>query len=100
MADAPEEDTRMRCGDHEQPSRRAAPASGGITPDPIEEVTVAAYEPGKAPPHVFLGSWDGEESELVVGEGQELRLTAGGQLPEKMPPHIRHYILRLSGSDH
>ncbi len=71
----------------------------GITPDTIEEVTVAAYEPGKTAPHVFLGSWEGAARELVVGEGQKLRLTDVGQLPEKMPPHIRHYILQLAGSD-
>ncbi|WP_226967076.1 NUDIX domain-containing protein [Streptomyces phaeolivaceus] len=69
----------------------------GIVPDTIEEVTVAAYEPGRTPPHVFLGSWEGVESELVVGEGQELRLTAVGNLPERMPPHIRHYVLQLTG---
>ncbi|MEU0844184.1 NUDIX domain-containing protein [Streptomyces sp. NPDC005962] len=68
----------------------------GITPDTIGEAEVTPYDPLKAPPHVFLGTWDGEESELVLGEGQALRLAPLAELPEKMPPHIRHYILQLT----
>ncbi|WP_234357182.1 NUDIX domain-containing protein [Streptomyces sp. NBRC 110028] len=68
----------------------------GITPDTIEEATVAPYDALKTPPHVFLGTWDGEERELVLGEGQELRLVPLAHLPDKMPPHIRHYILQLT----
>lgn len=71
----------------------------GITPDTIEEATVAPYTPLKTSPHVFLGTWDGEESELVLGEGQALRLIPLTQLPERMPPHIRHYILQLTAVD-
>jgi 8-oxo-dGTP pyrophosphatase MutT (NUDIX family) len=68
----------------------------GIVPDTIEEAAVTPYDPLKTPPHVFLGTWDGEESELVLGEGQALRLVPLARLPEKMPPHIRHYILQLT----
>jgi 8-oxo-dGTP diphosphatase len=70
----------------------------GITPDMIEEATVAEYEPLKNPPHVFLGTWDGKESDLTLGEGQALRLFPVDRLPEKMPPHIQHYIQHLAGS--
>lgn len=70
----------------------------GITPDTIEEATVTPYEPLKTPPYVFLGTWDGEESVLVLGEGQALRLVPLDRLPEKMPPHIRHYIRQLTGA--
>lgn len=70
----------------------------GIVPDTIEEAVVAPYDPLKAPPHVFLGTWDGEESELVLGEGQALRLVPLDRLPEPMPPHIRDYILQLTST--
>ncbi|EPH46468.1 putative 8-oxo-dGTP diphosphatase [Streptomyces aurantiacus JA 4570] len=67
----------------------------GVVPDEIAEVPVTPYEPAKNPPHVFLGSWDGAEQDLVLGEGQALRLFPMSQLPQKMPPHIRHYIDQL-----
>lgn len=70
----------------------------GITPDTIAEATVAAYEPLKNPPLVFLGTWEGDESDLILEEGQALRLFPLGQLPTKLPPHIRHYIQQLAGS--
>ncbi|MGW1196534.1 hypothetical protein ACWD4B_11865 [Streptomyces sp. NPDC002536] len=41
--------------------------------DSIEPVTDIAYAPLKTPPHVFVGIWDGQESELRLGEGQALR---------------------------
>ncbi|GAA2299783.1 hypothetical protein [Streptomyces violaceusniger] len=67
-----------------------------LTPDSIEEAVVTPYDPLKTPPHVFLGAWEGEENELVLGEGQALRLVPLALLPERMPPHIRHYILQLT----
>ncbi|MFI0821487.1 NUDIX domain-containing protein [Streptomyces sp. NPDC021098] len=70
----------------------------GIVPDTIEEAAVTPYDPLKTPPHVFLGTWDGEEGELVLGEGQALRLVPLDRLPEPMPPHIRHYILQLTSA--
>ncbi|MEU9735198.1 NUDIX domain-containing protein [Streptomyces sp. NPDC048002] len=67
-----------------------------IVPDVIEEVVVTAYEKGKTPPHVFVTLWDGAEHELVLGEGQDLRLFPLNALPEPMPPHVRHYIEQLA----
>ncbi|MEW2132696.1 NUDIX domain-containing protein [Streptomyces sp. NPDC005435] len=67
----------------------------GIVPERIEEVRVEPWEAGKRPPHVFLGSWDGDESRLVPGEGQAVRLVPLGELPGKMPPHVRHYLWQL-----
>ncbi|MEV7886944.1 NUDIX domain-containing protein [Streptomyces sp. NPDC088357] len=68
----------------------------GIVPEAIEEVRVTTYEKGKTPPHLFAVSWDGTESELVLGEGQALRLFPLDALPEPMPPHVRHYIEQLA----
>ncbi|MER6952538.1 NUDIX domain-containing protein [Streptomyces sp. NPDC000618] len=68
----------------------------GIVPTVIEEVAVTAYEEGKTPPHVFAAVWDGTESELVLGEGQALRLFPLDALPEPMPPHVRHYVEQLA----
>ncbi|MFJ6898203.1 NUDIX domain-containing protein [Streptomyces hokutonensis] len=68
----------------------------GIVAVVIEEVAVTAYEAGKTPPHVFVMVWDGNEDELVLGEGQELRLFPLDALPEPMPPHVRHYIKQLA----
>ncbi|MEU6230850.1 NUDIX domain-containing protein [Streptomyces sp. NPDC047042] len=68
----------------------------GIIPDAIEEVAITAYERGKTPPHVFVTVWDGTLNELVLGEGQELRLFPLGALPEAMPPHVRHYVEQLA----
>ncbi|NEB01922.1 NUDIX domain-containing protein [Streptomyces sp. SID13726] len=68
----------------------------GIVPETIEEVLVTAYEMGKTPPHVFAVSWDDTEGELVLGEGQDLRLFPLDALPEPMPPHVRHYIEQLA----
>ncbi|MGW4447470.1 NUDIX domain-containing protein [Streptomyces sp. NPDC004682] len=67
----------------------------GIVPDRIEEVGVEPLEAGKTPPHVFLGSWDGDERRLVLGEGQALRLVPLGELPVRMPPHVPHYLRQL-----
>ncbi|MEV0477402.1 NUDIX domain-containing protein [Streptomyces prunicolor] len=68
----------------------------GIVAVAIEEVAVTAYEEGKTPPHVFVTLWDGTEDELVLGEGQELRLFPLDALPEPMPPHVRHYVEQLT----
>ncbi|WP_217550102.1 NUDIX domain-containing protein [Streptomyces sp. GbtcB6] len=68
----------------------------GIVPETIEEVPVTAYEKGKTPPHLFAVSWDGTESDLVLGEGQALSLFPLDTLPEPMPPHVRHYIEQLA----
>jgi 8-oxo-dGTP pyrophosphatase MutT (NUDIX family) len=68
----------------------------GIVPDAIEEAAVTAYENGKTPPHVFVAAWDGAENELVLGEGQDLRLFPLDALPDPMPPHVRHYVEQLS----
>ncbi|MFF0201872.1 NUDIX domain-containing protein [Streptomyces sp. NPDC005017] len=67
----------------------------GIVPDIIEEAAVTAYENGKTPPHVFVAAWDGAENELVLGEGEDLRLFPLDTLPEPMPPHVRHYVEQL-----
>ncbi|WP_019070642.1 NUDIX domain-containing protein [Streptomyces hokutonensis] len=67
-----------------------------IVPDVIEEVAVTAYEKDKTPPHVFVTLWEGAENELVLGEGQDLRLFPLNALPEPMPPHVRHYIEQLA----
>lgn len=69
----------------------------GIVPERIAEVPVTSYDPARNPPHVFLGAWEGAEEDLVLGEGQALRLCPLERLPEKMPPHIRHYIDQLTG---
>ncbi|MFF3372040.1 NUDIX domain-containing protein [Streptomyces sp. NPDC002680] len=68
----------------------------GIVPKVIEEVTVTAYETGRTPPHVFVVVWDGVENELILGEGQALRLFPLDALPELMPPHVRHYVEQLN----
>lgn len=68
----------------------------GIVPDAITEAAVTAYERGKTPPHVFVAVWDGTENELVLGEGQELRLFPLDALPGRMPPHVRHYVEQLA----
>ncbi|QXE39409.1 NUDIX domain-containing protein [Streptomyces sp. GMY02] len=70
----------------------------GITPDTIEEAAVVPHGSEKNPPHVFYGTWDGRESDLVLGEGQALRLFPLDKLPEKVPPHIRHYIRQLTAA--
>ncbi|MFD8915645.1 NUDIX domain-containing protein [Streptomyces sp. NPDC059575] len=67
----------------------------GIVPERIEEVRVEPFAEGATPPYVFLGFWDGDESRLVLGEGQALRLVRPGELPEKMPPHVLHYLRQL-----
>ncbi|MEU9456686.1 NUDIX domain-containing protein [Streptomyces sp. NPDC048277] len=64
----------------------------GLFPEAIEEVAVTAYATGKTPPHVFVTIWDGAAHELVLGEGQDLRLFPLSALPEPMPPHVRHYV--------
>lgn len=69
----------------------------GIVPDTIEEAAVTAYEKGKTPPHVFMAAWDGVDDELLLGEGQDLRLFPLDALPEPMPPHVRHYVEQLAG---
>ncbi|MFJ9901170.1 NUDIX domain-containing protein [Streptomyces sp. NPDC091280] len=68
----------------------------GIVPEAIDEVAVTAYEKDKTPPHVFITLWNGAENELVLGEGQELRLFPLSTLPEPMPPHVRHYVEQLA----
>ncbi|MDO0936505.1 hypothetical protein QQY66_34160 [Streptomyces sp. DG2A-72] len=45
---------------------------------------------------MFVVEWDGAENELVLGEGQALRLFPLDALPEPMPPHVRHYVEQLT----
>ncbi|WP_223291089.1 NUDIX domain-containing protein [Streptomyces avicenniae] len=71
----------------------------GITPDTLREVTVTPHDVRKTPPHVFVGTWSGREADLVLGEGQELRLFPVAELPTPMPPHVRHYIRHLTRAD-
>ncbi|WP_234381827.1 NUDIX domain-containing protein [Streptomyces dysideae] len=68
----------------------------GVVPDAIEEAAVTAYEKGKTPPHVFVAAWDGAADELLLGEGQDLRLFPLDALPDPMPPHVRHYVEQLA----
>ncbi|MFC5723814.1 NUDIX domain-containing protein [Streptomyces gamaensis] len=70
----------------------------GISPEAIHEFAVSAYEPPKTPPHVFIATWTGDERGLIVGEGQALRFFPLDRLPEKMPPHMRHYLRQLCPS--
>ncbi|MCJ0870221.1 NUDIX domain-containing protein [Streptomyces sp. AP-93] len=70
----------------------------GITPADIAEVTVTPHDPAKAPPRVFLGTWSGSEGDLVLGEGQALKLFPLDGLPDRMPPHIRDYIGQLGAA--
>ncbi|MFR9723261.1 NUDIX domain-containing protein [Streptomyces sp. MS19] len=69
----------------------------GISLDSLQQVTVTDYDPAPAnPPHVFLGIWNGHESDLVLGEGQALAFVPVDALPAKMPPHIRHYVTQIA----
>ncbi|MEV1012051.1 NUDIX domain-containing protein [Streptomyces sp. NPDC049881] len=79
-----------------QTIRREIEEETGIVPDTLHEAVVTPYDPRKRPPHVFVGTWSGQESELVLGEGQELRLHPLDALPTPMPPHVRHYIHQLT----
>ncbi|MCX5376135.1 NUDIX domain-containing protein [Streptomyces sp. NBC_00091] len=67
----------------------------GIAPAAIVEVAVTPHDPAKTPPHVFLGTWGGSEGDLILGEGQALKLFPLDALPDRMPPHIRDYITQL-----
>ncbi|MGQ4475712.1 NUDIX domain-containing protein [Streptomyces sp. SAS_276] len=68
----------------------------GMVAVAIKEVTVTAYEEGKTTPHVFVMIWDGTENDLILGEGQALRLFPLDALPKPMPPHVRHYVEQLA----
>ncbi|GAA1101665.1 NUDIX domain-containing protein [Nocardiopsis composta] len=71
----------------------------GIRLASVERAEVEPHASERVPPPVFRASFDGDEADLVLGEGQELRFVhPDGDLPEPIPPHIRHYIARRTAS--
>lgn len=81
----------------EQAAIREVAEETGILLDRVERVRAVDGDGDGTP--LFRGAFDGDESDLVLGEGQELRLVfPSGPLPEPMPPHIRRHIARLSGA--